>query len=69
MNIIPTENCRSDLELFSYTTCAHCNKIIMQEAAVVAVYYDNTEQQQTEHYCGEPCKQAWYIKRLQTAGM
>lgn len=69
MNTIPIDRCDTQLEIFGYTTCGHCNAIILQEAAEVSVFYDETEMQQTEHFCGTTCKHAWYINQLNTLGM
>ena len=65
---MPTELCGSDLELHGFTTCAWCNKLMHQTSALVAVYYTQ-HQQEHEWFCGEPCKQTWYIDRLNRAGM
>lgn len=65
---IPLHAAQSDLERFGMTTCAHCGDLLHQDEAVVAVYYTNNMQEQ-EHFCGQHCKERWYINRLNTLGM
>jgi spore maturation protein CgeB len=68
VNTIPTELCRSDMELHGMTTCAECGTMIMQDLAVVAVYYTDRVQE-NEHFCSQHCKETWYVRRLNTLGM
>lgn len=69
MSTIPIDVCTNTLELMGYTQCANCDLIVLQEDAQVVIYYDHTEEQQTEHFCGLDCKYAWHIRNLQKAGM
>lgn len=69
MNMIPIELCDTQLELFGYTQCANCDALILQEAAEVVTYYNHTEEQQHEHFCGLDCKYKWHVRNLQSAGM
>lgn len=64
----PTRQCRSDLERFGFTQCAHCGDLLHQDEAIHTVYYTGGEQE-TEDFCGENCKHQWYIHRLNTLGM
>lgn len=60
---------QGDLFRFGFTQCEHCSALVHQDVAVRAVYYNHTEDQVTDDYCSDRCKQEAYIKRLQKAGL
>ena len=50
------------------TQCADCPQTIPLALAVVKTFYRNHHQVQ-EHFCCIECRDRWYIRQLNTAGM
>lgn len=72
MSFVDTHNHythQGDLFRFGFTQCEHCGTLVHQDAATRAVYYNHTNEQVTDDFCGDHCKQEAYIKRLQKAGL
>jgi len=58
----------SDLDRFGIAPCDGCGDLMHQDDALVSVYYIG----QTQHYsyfCGQRCKETWYLRRLNEAGL
>lgn len=66
--MIPTNQCRNDLERFGLAKCAYCGELIHQDECEHRIYYDD-DGQHTKLFCGQSCKTADYIARLRKGGM
>ena len=50
------------------TQCADCPQTIPLSLEVIKTFYRDHHQVQ-EHFCSEECRDSWYIKHLNRAGM
>lgn len=57
------------LEKVGTTTCANCNKEILQTRALVKTVETGPRSALSEHFCGQACFHTWYINRLRSFGL
>lgn len=56
------------VSLFRQTTCANCDRRVLQERAFVKQVHVGATTIQ-EHFCGTACHQQWYVNHLRSSGL
>lgn len=55
-----------DLMRLGHTQCAHMEcSALLDQSAISSTYFDGS-QEVTKEFCGQTCKEAWYLNHLRS---